>query len=199
MYLKLYFFLLVCTSLWIFVVTMNTKIRPIKKKFIPRQNTLCPPNEPCDKTPGYPLRAITALLKRNKKKIEFLSGTAMQPLNEATFRSPEDPENLCKTRRYSVAPKTAPDIQNNTKFIVNVEGFKQLVTYENCMREKDGSEKACTGYEFWPNDFKTTCRQAHTVIRMLSLTYSGKMDYAYFPIPSGCYCAYTKLNKFDYD
>nr|WMZ41601.1 spaetzle-4 protein [Altica viridicyanea] len=190
MNLKFFIFTLICALLWTFVT-----LRP-KKKFIPKKHT-CKPDQPCTKTPSYPKIAIKKMLNRNKG-FQFLSGSVIEPLNETVilnYRAPADQEeNMCKTRKVSMLPKTAFDTKKKLKYIVNVDDMKQVITYETCV----DAGNSCYGNENWPNDIETFCKQSYAVIRLLSVSHAGKLEYAYFPVPSNCVCSYRKQFTYNF-
>nr|XP_023015337.1 uncharacterized protein LOC111504858 [Leptinotarsa decemlineata] len=171
--------------------TMKTKTT-IKKKFIPKKS-ICDTDMLCTNTTFYPKTAIMKLIKRNKNKFAHLSGNVIKPTEEIVPRIKSVDEyidsNVCRTRRVSKLPLIAFDAKMKQKFIVNVKGYQQIVSYEICVDENS----VCFGNDQWPNDFTTFCKQAYSLVRLVAVSHSGKLEYGYFPIPSNCVCSYRKL------
>ncbi|XP_028130140.2 uncharacterized protein LOC114326108 [Diabrotica virgifera virgifera] len=196
MYLNITTFCITLSFLLVLVISTKTqKPAPLtKRRFIPKK-TACDLNQLCTNSTAYPKLAIKRLLKRNKKQFGYLAGSVIAPAFDFTsdlLRAPEVEENMCRTKKISMTPKVAFDIKKNRKFIVNVEDFQQIITYETCI---DLGE-SCFGNSAIPNDFETLCKQAYTVVRLLSVTHTGKLEYSYFPVPSTCVCSYRKLNDY---
>ncbi|KAG5874016.1 hypothetical protein JTB14_025798 [Gonioctena quinquepunctata] len=179
----------ICAILFL-IETCDTTKTIVKKKFIPKK-IICEPDRLCTNTTLYPKGAIKKLLQKNKKKYAHLSGSVIKPTDEMIpqVRSEYIDSNVCRTRQISKRPLVAFDAKMKQKFIVNVEGYQQIVTYETCVDENS----ACFGNDHWPNDFQTFCKQAYSMVRLVAVNHSGKLEYAYFPVPSNCVCAYKKL------
>ncbi|CAG9857630.1 unnamed protein product [Phyllotreta striolata] len=191
--------LILCSSLWCFATSAkSTRLKPHKTaKFVPKKTT-CKSKDLCNEAPDYPAEDMARLLRKHRKKLQYLPGTVVKTLGDKhprpVLRSPDVGENLCRTMRYSVIPKIAYDTQNRPKYIVNVANFTQIIKYETCVNENE----SCYGNEVWPDAMRTFCKRAYTVIRLLSVSHSGKMQYAYFPVPSNCVCSYLKTIPYDF-
>ncbi|XP_018564217.1 neurotrophin 1-like [Anoplophora glabripennis] len=182
------------TVLSLLLWTKQCFSRP-NKVFVPKHH--CNMGMLCNTTKNYPEQEIQRLVERNKKKFAPLSGSVIEPADQLVPQirnSVEEYEemNMCRTKRVTVMPKTGFDVNMKLRYIVNVQGFEQVLTYETCV---DASSE-CFGNELLPNDFKTFCKQTYNIVRLVSINNSGKLEYGRFTVPSSCVCSYRRDNRF---
>ncbi|CAH1154872.1 unnamed protein product [Phaedon cochleariae] len=194
----------ICAVLCTFLFLID-KCEPLtktimKKKFIPKK-TSCDSDHLCTQTEFYPTRAINKMIssKKNKNKFAHLRGNVIEPTNDVisvNARSPEDfaDKNMCQTRRTSKIPMVAFDTKKRQKFIVNTKSYQQIVIYETC-KEPEGP---CYGNDSLPYDIQTFCKQAYSIVRLVSVSHTGQLEYGYFPVPSNCVCSYKTTNILDH-
>ncbi|KAJ8985636.1 hypothetical protein NQ317_015132, partial [Molorchus minor] len=152
----------------------------------------------CNTTKFYPEKEIKKILGRNRRKFEPLSGPVIEPgdlvqMPQIKNSLDEYQEvNMCRTRTVTVVPKTGFDVDMKLRYIVNVEGFQQALTYETCL----DANQDCFGSDLLPFDYKTLCKQTYNIVRLVSLSEAGKLEYGRFTVPSNCVCSYKKERLF---
>ncbi|KAJ8937360.1 hypothetical protein NQ314_011905 [Rhamnusium bicolor] len=84
-------------------------------------------------------KEIRRIVERNRKKYAPLYGAVIEPAENGLFpqirNAAEEFEeiNMCRTRKVTVMPKTGFDVNMKLRYIVNVDGFEQVLTYETCV------------------------------------------------------------------
>lgn len=89
----------------------------------------------------------------------------------------------CDSRKGTVYPKKAMNIEGEFVFIVNDDKYRQAVEIEQCL----GEGEICRTQSDAP--FSTTvCRQKFATYRMYVINKEGKQVYDSFSLPSACLC-----------
>lgn len=166
--------------------------KKLRTKFIPKSSC---GEAVCNNTVTYPDNLIQKLVRKRKylklfSKVALIEPAANQML--PTLRGPE-PNNLCRTKTITIFPKVAFDVASNQwRYIVNIKDFEQTLVYETCVDEG----KTCIDKEILPYDFHTFCKQKYNVVRLVSVTNNGKLEYGKFQVPSTCVCScYTDISN----
>ncbi|KAG5866654.1 hypothetical protein JTB14_036482 [Gonioctena quinquepunctata] len=153
----------------------------------------CFPDRLCTNSKLYPREAIKTLLMREnyKKKFAHLSGSVIKPSRRFSMKVRDSLEykNLCKTRKVSRMPSIGFNSRMKPKYIVNVEEYNQTIIHRICQNEG----QPCSEKDVWPYNFKTCCQQEYSMVRLLAVNYTGGLEYAYFQVPSTCYCSYIEI------
>lgn len=107
------------------------------KVFVPKHH--CNMGILCNATKNYPELEIQKLVDRNRKKFAPLSGSVIEPAENDLVPKLRNSDgeyeemNMCRTQRITVMPKTGFDVNMKLRYIVNVRGFEQVLTYETCV------------------------------------------------------------------
>ncbi|XP_060526945.1 uncharacterized protein LOC132702377 [Cylas formicarius] len=179
------------------IPTEIKKRRSKHVKFVPEYDrTSCYPFGLCNETAAYPEEHIEKLVKKikNKKLLQLFNESLVESLEKVPkteFREPSLTENLCRTKRVSVLPKTAKTVDNKLRFVVNVQGLSQSLIYETCVDE--GAD--CIDNKMFPYNFQTVCKQKYSVVRLMSVNETGKLEYGRFLVPSTCACHKVVLSE----
>lgn len=78
------------------------------------------------------------MLNKHRKAYDKIFGSVIEPIENIVLPlmknhlEPEE-QNFCKTKRVTVFPKIAYDLDYKQQFIVNVKGREQSVSFETCM------------------------------------------------------------------
>lgn len=89
----------------------------------------------CEHVPNYPEAEVSKLIKRHSALHSYFGGKIIQPskvMSLGTRDNDEGPTPFCETKDVSVVPRQMLDIDGATRFIANVEGFSQVVSYQVC-------------------------------------------------------------------
>ncbi|KAL1506147.1 hypothetical protein ABEB36_005564 [Hypothenemus hampei] len=181
--------ILICYALAV-PVKESRKIR----KFIPKiRKTSCTGLEICNDSNSYPTKRIQKLVKRKKNLPFFSTLNLIEPADDVpvpSLRDSPEMKNLCRTRTLTMVPKTGFDHQSQEhRYIVNVKDHVQTVVYETCVNPK---EQECKIDLKNPYEYHTGCVQKYNMVRLVSLTKTGNLEYGKFMVPSTCVCSYFK-------
>ncbi|ENN71706.1 uncharacterized protein LOC109543982 [Dendroctonus ponderosae] len=185
---------LVCFSL-AGPVKHHAKKQRNKDKFSPKIVSTCNALEICNETRTYPFKVIQRLVKRKKNLPLFSKVSLIEPADDVPIpklRGPGmEPNNLCKTKTITVLPKAGYDHNSGEqRFIINIKDYVQSVVYETCAEPN----QECIDPKMLPFGFRTLCRQKYNIVRLVSLSSDGKVDYGKFMVPSTCVCSYCNDN-----
>jgi len=112
-------------------------------------------------------------------------------------------EQLCVGRQNVIFPQKALNLNNEWKFVVNVDNFTQAVEIEECENQgfssfdspEDTFGSCQYGGSLGNNPRETSCRQIYTEYKLLSLSSSEtSLEVDTFMLPSACAC-YTAQNS----
>jgi len=109
------------------------------------------------------------------------------------FSIDEDP--LCSGIRRVIFPRRARNMENQWKFVVNIDNFTQSIEIEECddrfvfSQESSDEFGDClySGSQGNNPEF-TACKQIYTEHKLLALTEGGKLEVDRFMLPSACAC-----------
>ncbi|KAI4460162.1 hypothetical protein MML48_6g00004784 [Holotrichia oblita] len=156
----------------------------------------------CNITDDYPEEEIRQLIERTPA-YKQLFGTVLKPKHKdeeiveiGEYEDVEDEEtNMCGTKTYYIAPKTAIDIHGVKYYVVNGDGMEQLIGYETC-----AENASCVAEDHIPGVI-VSCRIQEIIIKLVVYTTSSSGEPALqlksFAVPSGCYCA-AKFDNFSF-
>lgn len=89
----------------------------------------------CEKIDDYPEEFIKGILSRTRQFDKFFNNEILPDI--ADRLKPESTESeeqpLCQTQKQISYPKAAMNTNNASKFIVNVDGYRQGLVFETCM------------------------------------------------------------------
>lgn len=147
----------------------------------------------CSNVANYPNISVKNIITK-RKEFHHLFGSVIEPYTPPSLleRSPilndvEDEQNMCPVLTYTLRPQTA--LNKNTKrvVIVNVDDFKQEVSFEVCV-----PNAKCFMDDHKPLFYETFCKQQYTLIRLVAVAESGDLILDSVPIPSSCVCSYRR-------
>ncbi|CAG9773001.1 unnamed protein product [Ceutorhynchus assimilis] len=146
----------------------------------------------CNRTDAYPINAIQRLVKRKKNLQLFSKVSLIEPASDFPLpqvRNTIEPDNLCRTQTVTILPKVGYDLQSGEhRFIINIKDYVQTVVYETCVKP----DEECIGADSFPFGFRTLCKQKNNIVRLVSLTSKGNIEYGKFMVPSTCICSYYR-------
>ncbi|KAF5304382.1 hypothetical protein FQA39_LY09761 [Lamprigera yunnana] len=147
----------------------------------------------CSNITNYPSNNIKSIIQK-RKEFHNLFGPVIQPYEPPTLsgKSPSiiegfEEKNMCATRKYTHYPQTALNKYRKRVVIVNVDDFKQAVSFEICI-----PNSKCFMDAHKPLHYETSCKQQFTLIRLVSVEESGTVVLDNIPIPSNCVCTYRR-------
>jgi len=139
----------------------------------------------CDNPPDYPTNIQirdTVIASRLIKNAIF--DTKQKITEETQLRSSFFKESrACDSRKGTVYPKKAKNIEGKFVFIVNDEQYRQSVEIEQCL----GEGEVCLTDSDAPLP-TTVCRQKFATYRMYVINEEGRQVYDSFSLPSACIC-----------
>ncbi|KAF5298679.1 hypothetical protein FQR65_LT09659 [Abscondita terminalis] len=147
----------------------------------------------CNNITNYPSNNIKNIIEK-KKEFHNLFGPVIQPYEPPTLlgKSPSiieefEEKNMCATRQYTNYPQTALNKYRKRVVIINVDDFKQAVSFEICL-----PNAKCFMDAHKPLHYETSCKQQFTLIRLVAVEENGNVILDSIPIPSGCVCTYRR-------
>ncbi|XP_050293540.1 uncharacterized protein LOC126734074 [Anthonomus grandis grandis] len=174
--------------------TPKKATRQVKQeKFIPKFNpATCKMGMMaiCNDTLTYPTKTIQKLVKRKKNLQLFSDVSLIEPAEDVPIpkmRDNSEPNNLCRTQTVTIVPKAGYDYHSGEqRFIINIKDYVQTVVYETCVEP----DKECIDKGILPFGRETICKQKYNIVRLVSLTKEGNVEYGKFMVPSTCVCSY---------
>ncbi|XP_031354673.1 uncharacterized protein LOC116179102 isoform X2 [Photinus pyralis] len=146
----------------------------------------------CSNVTNYPTVDVNTIIKK-KKEFHHFFGSVIEPysppeiLGKAPVYGATEDQNMCPVKTYKLSPQTALSVTMKRVVIVNVEDFKQVVSFEVCI-----PNKKCFMDDRKPLFYETFCKQQYTLIRLVTVAESGDLILDNVPIPSSCVCSYKR-------
>lgn len=89
----------------------------------------------CEDIDGYPEQSIIEKLSKTRQFDQYFNNEILPEIADRlkpdSTESEEQP--LCQTQKQISYPKTAMNTNNSSKYIVNVDGYRQGLVFETCM------------------------------------------------------------------
>ncbi|KAK4880930.1 hypothetical protein RN001_004249 [Aquatica leii] len=130
----------------------------------------------CSNITNYPQYNIRSIIEK-KKEFHNLFGPVIQPYEppKLTGKSPSiiqgfEEKNMCATRQYTHYPQTALNKYRKRTVIVNVDDFRQAVSFEICL-----PNAKCFMDAHKPLHYETSCKQQFTLIRLVAVEENGNV------------------------
>ena len=158
----------------------------------------------CTSPPDYPDYIARLLIEKTPavsgnlfKQVFDAQCTAGGGLIQTRFSSSFDEEQLCYGVQKVIFPRKALNLNNEWKFVVNVDNFTQAVEVEECRQsqfsfvdETQDSFGSCLyAGSAGQNPSRTSCKQIYTEHKLLSLSSSAQaLEVDRFLLPSACAC-----------
>jgi len=139
----------------------------------------------CDSTPDYPtnINILDSVVASRLIK-NAIFDTKPKLVEETQLRTSFIKESrACDSRKGTVYPKKAKNIEGKFVFIVNDEQYRQSVEIEQCL----GEGEVCLTDSDAPLP-TTVCRQKFATYRMYVINQEGRQVYDSFSLPSACIC-----------
>nr|XP_022910955.1 uncharacterized protein LOC111421993 [Onthophagus taurus] len=156
-------------------------------------NDVCINNLCENSTTDYSDDKIREILLKNQEFVPFFGNVLdVQRSNELKRPSRslnninDQKYNMCSTETITIFPRRGFTVDFKEKLIVNIPGYRQMVTYEAC-REHG---KECYGNEYYPIGMSSICETQYILIRLVVLNEGEHLDLEQFSVPSGCSCMY---------
>lgn len=146
----------------------------------------------CYNMTNYPSDTIKNIIAK-KKEYHHHFGFVIEPytppsiLEKSPISSGTEDLNMCATRQYTHYPQTALNKFSKRVVIVNVDDFKQSVSFEICL-----SNVKCFMDDHAPLHYETSCKQQYTLIRLVAIAENGNVSLDSIPVPSSCVCTYRR-------
>jgi len=152
----------------------------------------------CESTRDYPENVARTLLLNNpalSRKVFDQVFNGQCTSNIATRGFAIDEEQLCSGTQQVIFPRKARNMDNQWRFVVNIDNFTQSIEVEECKESfgfSQGSDDdfgVClySGSE-GNNPGLTSCKQVYTEHKLLALTDVGQLEVDRFMLPSACAC-----------
>lgn len=89
----------------------------------------------CEDIDDYPEEFIKGALSRTRQFDQFFTNEVFPEIADRLKpdSSESEEQSLCQTQKQISYPKTAMNTNNSSKFIVNVDGYRQGLVFETCM------------------------------------------------------------------
>jgi len=160
----------------------------------------------CTDVSNYPDGITRSLLKKNPALVGN-TGNLFKQVFDAQCENTRnsigtrfftiDDEQLCVGRQKVIFPKKALNLNNEWKFVVNVDNFTQAVEVEECehslLSSVDDSSDTFGSCLYagssGQNPGRTACKQIYTEYKLLALSSSEtNLEVDSFLLPSACAC-----------
>ncbi|XP_050595574.1 protein spaetzle-like [Bombus affinis] len=138
----------------------------------------------CEDVPNYPTNLVKDIIARNPHLVNYTSVDMIDMLKPRLGEDSVETESFCASSEHVVLPKTAENMNNEWKYILNNEELKQGVRIEKCINE---GQRCSIKYGI-PMGYETTCKQKFVYNQLLGLEDDGSVAYQHFRFPSSCCC-----------
>ncbi|XP_048263905.1 protein spaetzle isoform X2 [Bombus terrestris] len=138
----------------------------------------------CEDVPNYPTNLVKDIIARNPHLVNYSSVDMIDMLKPRLGEDSVETESFCASSEHVVLPKTAENMNNEWKYILNNEELKQGVRIEKCINE---GQRCSIKYGI-PMGYETICKQKFVYNQLLGLEDDGSVAYQHFRFPSSCCC-----------
>ena len=136
----------------------------------------------CVTADNYPEDLVNNAIQRNEN-LKYLASVDIMP-DIANRLDVMDDVPLCVSTEHLIFPQTGETKDNQWKFIVNQDNFKQGVHIEKCVKEN----ASCSMIGGSAEGYKTSCKQKYVYRQLASVLANSTIVQDTFRFPSSCCC-----------